>query len=187
MRCNNCGWNNPDTNSKCEKCNMPLTGYVNEDFTSANEHNRSTVRDASTFEEVLSTPQKLESTKPVRRNLGCDYNSTVRPGQEKPVRIIIPTCKLVPKEEIYDRVKPKEQEFEYEGRCIILNRSNTDKRSQAISSQAQAELTFNDGKWFINNKSELQTTYKRIDEQVELKDGDVILLGDREFSFIIEE
>ena len=26
MRCKNCGWENPDTNSKCEKCNTSLTG-----------------------------------------------------------------------------------------------------------------------------------------------------------------
>ena len=25
MRCNNCGWNNPDGISKCQKCNQPLT------------------------------------------------------------------------------------------------------------------------------------------------------------------
>ena len=25
MRCNNCGWDNPDTNTKCEKCNAPLS------------------------------------------------------------------------------------------------------------------------------------------------------------------
>ena len=25
MRCNNCGWDNPDINSKCEKCNAPLS------------------------------------------------------------------------------------------------------------------------------------------------------------------
>ena len=24
MRCNNCGWNNPDGASKCQKCNQPL-------------------------------------------------------------------------------------------------------------------------------------------------------------------
>jgi|GEM_PF-5192356 len=24
MRCKNCGWDNPDENTKCEKCNAPL-------------------------------------------------------------------------------------------------------------------------------------------------------------------
>ena len=26
MRCNNCGWENPDSNQTCEKCNAPLKG-----------------------------------------------------------------------------------------------------------------------------------------------------------------
>jgi len=28
MRCNNCGWNNPQGNAKCEKCNVPLRGSM---------------------------------------------------------------------------------------------------------------------------------------------------------------
>ena len=30
MRCNNCGWDNPDGNIKCEKCNAPMSDYVNQ-------------------------------------------------------------------------------------------------------------------------------------------------------------
>ena len=28
MRCNNCGWDNPDGNMKCEKCNAPMGGFA---------------------------------------------------------------------------------------------------------------------------------------------------------------
>ena len=31
MRCKNCGWDNPDENVKCEKCNAPLTDAMNSD------------------------------------------------------------------------------------------------------------------------------------------------------------
>ena len=30
MRCKNCGWDNPGGNSKCEKCNAPLSDYMPE-------------------------------------------------------------------------------------------------------------------------------------------------------------
>jgi hypothetical protein len=30
MRCKNCGWENPETNVRCEKCNSPLGGAVND-------------------------------------------------------------------------------------------------------------------------------------------------------------
>jgi len=28
MRCKNCGWDNPEGNSKCEKCNAPMSDYA---------------------------------------------------------------------------------------------------------------------------------------------------------------
>ena len=35
MRCENCGWENPDENEKCEKCNVPLIPFQdNNDITS---------------------------------------------------------------------------------------------------------------------------------------------------------
>ena len=30
MRCKNCGWDNPDGNMSCEKCNAPIGGYMEE-------------------------------------------------------------------------------------------------------------------------------------------------------------
>lgn len=30
MRCKNCGWENPEANRKCEKCNAPLSGSIME-------------------------------------------------------------------------------------------------------------------------------------------------------------
>ncbi|MBP3254020.1 MAG: hypothetical protein J6M30_05895 [Bacteroidales bacterium] len=41
MRCNNCGWNNPDTSAVCEKCKAPLTpqNNYNADLNSPNAEN----------------------------------------------------------------------------------------------------------------------------------------------------
>ena len=33
MRCKNCGWDNPDENTKCEKCNASLSSYTTDDET----------------------------------------------------------------------------------------------------------------------------------------------------------
>jgi len=30
MRCQNCGWDNPQENSKCEKCNVPLSSSIDD-------------------------------------------------------------------------------------------------------------------------------------------------------------
>lgn len=45
MRCQFCGWDNPEGKSNCEKCNKPLTGMANGDsMDSGNAHERLTER-----------------------------------------------------------------------------------------------------------------------------------------------
>lgn len=71
----------------------------------------------------------------------------------------------------------------FSGDVIVLNRSNTDANNNTITSREQAVLTYENGSWFIENKSELKTTYIRINGRVKLNDGDIIILGNREFEF----
>ena len=44
-------------------------------------------------------------------------------------------------------------------------------------------LSFEEGEWFIENRSEMHTTYIRVGEKVKIKSGDIIVLGNREFEF----
>ena len=72
----------------------------------------------------------------------------------------------------------------YSGDQIILNRANTDANNNSITSKIQAILTYEDGEWYIENKSELNSTYIRLGHhKVKLDSGDVIVLGNREFEF----
>ena len=75
------------------------------------------------------------------------------------------------------------RKVEYKGDNIILNRNNTEPENHTITTKGQAELTFENGKWFISNKSALENTYIQIKGKFELHQGDVILLGDRRFKF----
>lgn len=70
----------------------------------------------------------------------------------------------------------------YSGRSIILNRANTDNNN-SITSREQAVITYENGGWFIENKSDLKTTLLRVDRKIKLEDGDVIVLGNRMFKF----
>jgi len=72
---------------------------------------------------------------------------------------------------------------EYEGDSIILSRANTEPDNRTITSKEQAELTFEDGKWYILNKSELGSTYIETNRKFEIQPGDVIVMGDRRFKF----
>lgn len=71
----------------------------------------------------------------------------------------------------------------FSGSTIILNRSNTDPNNQSITSQEQAELTCEDGEWYIIDKSAMHTTYVMASRKMKLRKGDTIILGNRLFEF----
>ncbi|GHT33391.1 hypothetical protein FACS189415_3530 [Bacteroidia bacterium] len=74
-------------------------------------------------------------------------------------------------------------ELTFSGDNIVLNRSNTDINNLTITSKEQAALIYENNKWYIQDKSEHKTTFIHTKEKVELKRGDIIMLGNRRFEF----
>lgn len=73
--------------------------------------------------------------------------------------------------------------MEFSGEEVILNRDNLDPGNNTITSRRQARITCEDGKWCIENLSDQSTTLIRVDRKTPLKDGDVIIMGNRMFCF----
>ena len=71
----------------------------------------------------------------------------------------------------------------YSGEKIVLNRENTDPNNQSITSKAQAELVYENDAWYLEDKSEQQTTYIHAGRKTKLESGDIIILGNRRFEF----
>lgn len=71
----------------------------------------------------------------------------------------------------------------YSGESIVLNRANTDPNNQTITTTEQAELTFEDGEWYIVDRSAQHTTYVLAAQKIKLHKGDIIVLGNRLFEF----
>ena len=71
----------------------------------------------------------------------------------------------------------------YSGEQIVLNRANTDSNNNSITSREQAVISHENGEWFIENRSDLQTTLIRVDRKLKLENGDIIVLGNRMFEF----
>lgn len=69
------------------------------------------------------------------------------------------------------------------GEAHELNRANLDPDNQTITSKVQAKLTFEDGKWYIQDQSAQHTTFIYAGNKTALCDGDVILMGNRQFVF----
>ena len=89
------------------------------------------------------------------------------------------TLTIVPEEHENLTVEP----IKHEGNSIILNRANTEPSNRTITSKEQAEITFEDGHWFLKNCSELNTTYLQVSRKIEIFPNDIIVLGDRRFKF----
>ncbi|MDR2680418.1 MAG: zinc ribbon domain-containing protein [Tannerella sp.] len=99
---------------------------------------------------------------------------TVRPGKR-----CYCSLTLIPDEK--EPVTPASLPFS--GEEIILNRANTEPDNVTITSKEQAVLTCENKRWYIEDRSELKTTYLYVSGKTEIKPGDIIVLGDRRFVF----
>ena len=69
------------------------------------------------------------------------------------------------------------------GDQVHVNRQTLDDNNFTITSRLQASFVFKENKWWLVDKSDLKTTFIQVKEPVELKDGDIVLMGDRRFIF----
>ena len=120
-----------------------------------------------------------EKEQPTHVHAAEDVRKTVRPSRKADSKKT--GFNLVP---ISERTgTPEGNELHYEGDEIILNRDNTDPKNDTITSQEQAYITFEDGKWCIEDKSEYKTTFVQAAHKIELQEGDLILLGNQLYRF----
>lgn len=90
-------------------------------------------------------------------------------------------CRLVPL--AYPGENDAPAECQLKGTFHELNRELLEADNFTITSKVQAELTFKDGSWYVKDRSSLHTTYILCAEPIILKDGDTILMGNRNFIF----
>jgi len=185
MRCKNCGWDNPNDNVKCEKCNAPLGGNAgNEEPTVLGKTIRETERD------TVTPPKKTVPEKEINEpNVGNGTpftGGTIPPWATSGNAVsTVGYCKLSPLPNIPNE-KHMPKEVSLKGSNIALKRENLDPDNNTISQNNQAELTYKNGKWYIKDESAYKTTYIHADKETPLKDGDIILMGNRRFVFTEE-
>lgn len=216
MRCQFCGWDNPQGKDTCEKCKKPL---VNDSFDGkkadtvvvSENHSRPTDRQvAGTFnakatvrEVPTGTSQADDSSQicpkcgytlengecsscgysvvipaPVNKGNVQELRKTTRPvrkGEKEGAFTLIPISE--------DTGNPEGAPISYEGNEIILNRENTDGKNTTITSLEQAKVTFENGKWNIEDRSDYKTTFVQAAHKMELQSGDLILLGNQLYRF----
>ena len=230
MRCNNCGWVNPDGATKCVKCGQALSGGAGNGGAAAScgENLQSTVREGVVFPDDaggnvggnaagVSCPRCGYVLRPgsvVCPNCGHNVNGQeTNPeagcrgagaagtgarsgaangggnavgGTVNPWVVVAPQakCSLTPVAQAGETETPRA--WSLKGDRHELNRANLDEDNNTITSKLQAVLTCEDGQWFVEDRSQQKTTFVRSEGKMALKDGDVILMGNRQFVFKAE-
>lgn len=211
-RCEFCGWNSPDSARTCEKCGLPLAanGLVRgmPDKKKVEQPAESPVAKAAE-EMAEAMAGETPSGQPVAavQPAGEDGETTRRPLTAAKTQVWQKGT-LMPKRHKGLRqgqggqavdvdtegrftlmMMPDEDEnfvpyaAKHEGHEVILNRSNTEATNKTITGKEQARLVNINNKWFIEDRSEMKTTFVRSSHPIELHSGDLILMGDRVFRF----
>lgn len=216
MRCKNCGWENPDNLTRCEKCNTPLDGNssFNAAPTATSQNYSKTVNESAVFPDSPAVGANVcpQCGYPMRPGVtvcpNCHYGATEIEPQARHAAYATPAAKQVKASPAQGTVNPWVQ-VAPANKCVLepiaqegiespaslllkgdaheLNRANLDPDNQTITSKVQACLTCEDGQWFIEDKSAQHTTFIYAGEKTALKEGDVILMGNRQFVFRIEK
>lgn len=176
--CPKCGYPVLGEFSTCTRCGSPL-GNASLNSTIAQEIKDLDIKTTcdKCGKEVLVTYSFCPYCKePIRQKTVFVRRHNIAPPKPKCSLTIIP--------DEGEGIEPRKNC--YEGNLVMLKRKNTEPENRSITSKDQAELVFEDGKWFVQNHSELCTTAVEASRKIEILPGDVIVLGDRRFKFEVE-
>lgn len=233
MRCKNCGWENPDGLTKCEKCGAVLQSVNEAQNYQCTVHEvadmpkplNQTACEGGVWQEPVAPaamPQAPVQTAPTvcpncgyplragamrcpncgtmvnesapQEPVAAQYKAPNRPqeiaanpmtGTVNPRIQVAPAakCSLEP---IAQEGAETPKVCELKGDLHELNRANLDPENLTITSKVQAQLVCEQGQWFIEDKSQQHTTFVYVGSKTPLQEGDIILMGNREFVFHIK-
>ncbi len=206
MRCFNCGWENPDTNEKCVKCNAPLAVSSDNDPVEEKQQSlRGTVAETDVFNDEKKGSEKYcaRCGFPLRNDNKacpqCGYDSSPVVKQSAPETMsenvrrkqgtINPWANQYTgkafslKPLAWDGDSSQFEDIIYDGDSVDLNRENTESGNHTITSKVQARIEYAAGEWTIQDQSEQKTTFIYAGNKLSLHDGDIIMLGNRRFLF----
>ena len=162
--CPKCGYPLRPGTEKCPNCKFQISGASHSAYSSEPEPKK-TGKEAR-------RPTRLNSD---NSNLRGTINPYMMSMDLEPSFVLKPIKRANERHEL--------DELEFEGKSVLLNRDNTEANNASITSREQATITNEEGHWYIEDKSQLKTTFVQAANRIELHDGDIILLGNRLFEF----
>jgi hypothetical protein len=197
IRCQKCGYTNQDHAQKCIKCLTPLSPgeevilppvpVQDEEVRQPVKASKAgkTIRDIQdeakpwddwTGDIGVKNPEPATTPKPVMNN-----------DTGKTMRRVVPSAKSCRLVALSMDDESELHTISLKGDQVLLNRDTLDAGNTSISRKGHANILFRDGAWYIENLTELKTTFIQINGPVKLSDGDVLLLGDSLFRFKADE
>lgn len=201
VRCDHCGWsNNPDGAQKCQKCNqelvyhpsVPSGGNVTEVRKPMAEScpkcgyplspEISFCPNCGTSVGAASSQAADSSMKKTMR----DVSSDIRKGGYDVQADMKQTMRDVPSETERQILKatPTEQPTSQNQASFRLRPVDiVTSEAFAFGTDTDAAFEFEDGKWFITDKSGTGSAYVCASRRIALQKGDVVLIGGRRYKF----
>ena len=155
IRCHKCGYSNILNAKKCIKCQNSL------------------FEDAPSISNGMNTSIDLKFNKPPE----------VVKEDPKKTRIVnfqsSKSCQLI----ALGADHAEGKSFAIQGENTNLTRDFLGTDNNTISRKGHASIVARDGNWYIENLSDLKTTFIQVKGPSKLSDGDMIMLGDSLFKF----
>ena len=173
LRCHKCGYSNQYGAKSCVKCRTSLDGEETgaSDASDQMHQSRKTIVMPGSDE----TPWDQERVVPMRPNRPLRSSQTVRRVVPDPTSCHLIAISMDDEKEL--------RKIDVKGDSISLNRSILDPANNSISRNGHANIYQKDGKWYLENTTAMRTTFIRVDQPIQLAEGDVLLLGDSLFKF----
>ena len=165
--CGHCGYPNPAESAVCLNCQKTLNPSQVVDFQEQNS--------VTTFPNISQTVAFDAAVAP-------RFAATIDPYRTETLPVS-GNCSLKPIERTGENTLEAVHFQAENATTVMLSRDKLDAENLTITSKTQAELTFQEGAWFIKDGSELETTFIQARRKMMLEDGDVILMGNRKFIF----
>lgn len=169
--CPHCQYPNQDIATQCVQCGHMLKTPVE-----AIKHGANPPKDDPATVPVLKSKPAASPKPPSKK----DMKATVNPWMQAPES---KTFTLTPLAADYTE---KSEGVEYNQEEISLGRSQLDPDNNTISSAGQMKIAYIDGQWMMEDISQMQTCFIKVNGQQQLHDGDVLLLGNKLFKFQVK-
>lgn len=161
-QCPKCGYPLRPGTEKCPNCKFQISGFDRSSYSQREEPKKKPARRPTRLDSGGGSC--LGTINPYMMNMGIGHSFVLKPIKRTNERHEL-------------------EELEFEGESVLLNRGNTEADNLSITSREQAIVTNENGHWYIEDKSEQKTTFVQASNRIELKEGDLILLGNRLFEF----